>query len=84
MVDKILISAVYYRNNLVSLVRCKDPKEVKVMKDKIIVGVAVVAATFVLAGGAALAQSPSMSPTPSPSSNTMVPSAAPATGFGVN
>jgi hypothetical protein len=84
MVDKILISAVYYRNNLVSLVRCKDPKEVKVMKDKIIVGVAVVAATFVLAGGAALAQSPSMSPTPSPSSNTMVPSAAPATGFGAN
>lgn len=54
------------------------------MKDKIIVGVAVVAATFVLAGGAALAQSPSMSPTPSPSSNTMVPSAAPATGFGAN
>jgi hypothetical protein len=54
------------------------------MKDKIIVGAALVAATFVLAGGAALAQSPSMSPTPSPSSNTMVPSAAPATGFGGN
>ncbi len=83
MTDKILISTVYYSNSCQPSPLNRS-KEVNVMKDKIIVGVAMVAATFVLAGGAALAQSPSMSPTPSPSSNTMVPSAAPATGFGSN
>ena len=54
------------------------------MKDKIIVGVAAVVASFVLAGGAAFAQSASPSPSPSASSTTTVPSAAPATGFGSN
>ncbi len=56
------------------------------MKQKIIIGAAAIASSFIMAGGAALAQSPSMSPTPaaSPSMTTTVPSAAPATGFGGN
>lgn len=53
---------------------------------KIMLGTGAVVASFIIAGGSALAQSPSMSatPTPSPSASTVVPSAAPATGFGSN
>lgn len=54
------------------------------MVKKIVMGAGAVAASFLIAGGAALAQSPSMSPTPSPTTSTTVPSAAPATGFGGN
>jgi hypothetical protein len=56
------------------------------MIKKILFGTSAIVASFIIVGGSALAQSPSMSatPTPSPSASTMVPSAAPATGFGNN
>jgi hypothetical protein len=60
-------------------------KEVNLlMIRKIMLGTGAVFASLIIAGGTALAQSPSMSATPSPSpvASVMVPSAAPATGFG--
>lgn len=54
------------------------------MIKKLVIGAGAVAASFIVAGGAVFAQSPSLRPSPSPTTVTTVPSAAPATGFGSN
>ena len=58
------------------------------MVKKIILGAGAVATALLISGGVVFAQSaspsPSPSPTPSPSASAVVPSAAPATGFGSN